>query len=67
MNVAGQTLVPTIVAKCEGLLDQGLFNAERGTDAYAEESIAQDAAEAARSPGDAAGLQEPSLRQPAAT
>lgn len=38
VNVAGQTLVPTIVAKRQGILDQGLYNAARTGDPFADDS-----------------------------
>jgi Na+/H+-dicarboxylate symporter len=37
VNVAGQALVPTIVAKREGILDLGRYNAPRGADPLREE------------------------------
>ncbi|WP_374929570.1 dicarboxylate/amino acid:cation symporter [Kytococcus sedentarius] len=67
VNVAGQTVVPTIVSKREGLLDRSLFDAERGAVAYADEDLAQDADAAEQAPGDAAGVEEPSTREPAGT
>ena len=36
VNVAGQALVPTIVAKREGILDQATYDAPRGRDAWRE-------------------------------
>ncbi|SFS09545.1 Na+/H+-dicarboxylate symporter [Agrococcus baldri] len=38
INVAGQALVPTIVAKREGILDLGLYNAERGDVPFADDA-----------------------------
>ncbi|GAA1345226.1 dicarboxylate/amino acid:cation symporter [Arthrobacter roseus] len=38
VNVAGQALIPTIVAKREGILDHGLYNAERTGDPFADDS-----------------------------
>ena len=35
-NVAGQALVPTIVAKREGLLDEARYNGERAKDPIGE-------------------------------
>jgi len=35
-NVAGQALVPVIVAKREGLLDEEIYNAPRGADAFTD-------------------------------
>jgi Na+/H+-dicarboxylate symporter len=35
VNVAGQALVPTIVAKREGILDEAVYNGPRVTDAFA--------------------------------
>jgi Na+/H+-dicarboxylate symporter len=37
VNVAGQALVPTIVAKREGILDAARYDAPRGADPFAEE------------------------------
>jgi Na+/H+-dicarboxylate symporter len=36
-NVSGQALVPTIVAKCEGILDPDRYHAPRGADPLREE------------------------------
>ncbi|MET9325895.1 dicarboxylate/amino acid:cation symporter [Tsukamurella sp. NPDC003166] len=44
LNVTGQALIPTIVAKQEGILDLDAYNAQR-TDVYADESADSDAAE----------------------
>lgn len=44
VNVAGQALIPTIVAKREGILDEDLYNAPREGLPFAEESD-EDAAE----------------------
>jgi Na+/H+-dicarboxylate symporter len=38
VNVAGQALVPTIVAKRQGMLDLGLYNAPRHGDPFNDES-----------------------------
>lgn len=38
VNVTGQALVPTIVAKREGILDQETYDAPRGRDAWREDS-----------------------------
>ena len=38
VNVAGQALVPTIVAKREGILDQETYDAPRGRTAWREDS-----------------------------
>ena len=38
VNVAGQALVPTIVAKREGILDQATYDAPRGRDAWREDA-----------------------------
>ncbi|GAA5227085.1 dicarboxylate/amino acid:cation symporter [Paeniglutamicibacter antarcticus] len=40
VNVAGQALVPTIVAKREGILDEELYNAPRNGDPFSDESKA---------------------------
>ncbi|MEA5456623.1 dicarboxylate/amino acid:cation symporter [Sinomonas sp. JGH33] len=42
VNVAGQALVPTIVAKRQGILDLGLYNASRTGNAFADEATATD-------------------------
>jgi len=36
VNVAGQALIPTIVAKREGILDVERYNASRGVDPLSE-------------------------------
>jgi Na+/H+-dicarboxylate symporter len=41
VNVAGQALVPTIVAKREGILDLDRYNAARGTDPVAPSDAAE--------------------------
>ncbi|MGY5318334.1 dicarboxylate/amino acid:cation symporter [Neomicrococcus lactis] len=38
VNVAGQILVPTIVSKREGILDESLYNADRDGDPFKDES-----------------------------
>ncbi len=40
VNVAGQALVPTIVAKREGILDQDLYDAPRAGNPFADEHAA---------------------------
>lgn len=48
VNVAGQALVPTIVAKREGLLDTDLYNAKRTGDPFVDDTpTTQDAPELA--------------------
>lgn len=47
VNVAGQALVPTIVAKREGILDETLYNAKREGLPFADESDDADDADAA--------------------
>lgn len=44
VNVAGQALVPTIVAKRQGILDEALYNAPRSSDPFADDSPADQAA-----------------------
>ncbi len=39
VNVAGQALVPTIVAKREGILDLDLYNAPRNGNPFADDSV----------------------------
>ncbi|TDD72930.1 dicarboxylate/amino acid:cation symporter [Jiangella aurantiaca] len=54
VNVAGQALVPTIVAKREGLLDVAVYNSDRRGDVFAdggEDRPAPEADEAATRPG----------------
>jgi len=46
VNVAGQALVPTIVAKREGILDEELYNAPREGLPFADDSADDDAPEA---------------------
>ncbi|WP_043824358.1 dicarboxylate/amino acid:cation symporter [Rhodococcus opacus] len=40
VNVTGQALVPTIVAKREGILDESRYNAERNGDPFADDDTA---------------------------
>ncbi|MCU1572944.1 MAG: sodium:dicarboxylate symporter [Micrococcaceae bacterium] len=47
VNVAGQALVPTIVAKRQGLLDLNLYNAVRTGDPFVDDSPSTDVADAA--------------------
>ncbi|HET8795109.1 MAG TPA: dicarboxylate/amino acid:cation symporter [Arthrobacter sp.] len=47
VNVAGQALVPTIVAKRQGIMDEDLYNAERNGDPFADDSVDSDAGTAA--------------------
>jgi Na+/H+-dicarboxylate symporter len=47
VNVAGQALVPTIVAKREGILDQATYDAPRGRDAWREDADTREPAPAA--------------------
>ncbi|MGW6694877.1 dicarboxylate/amino acid:cation symporter [Rhodococcus sp. NPDC054953] len=57
VNVTGQALVPTIVAKREGILDEELYNAERRGDPFADDTADQvpvtEAAPNGGSPSDA--------------
>ena len=46
VNVAGQALVPTIVAKREGILDQATYDAPRGRDAWREDADTREPAPA---------------------
>jgi Na+/H+-dicarboxylate symporter len=46
VNVAGQALVPTIVAKRQGILDEALYNAPRHGDPFNDESSTETAPEA---------------------
>ncbi len=47
VNVAGQALVPTIVARREGILDHDLYNAERNGDPFSDDSVTAEAPEPA--------------------
>jgi Na+/H+-dicarboxylate symporter len=40
VNVAGQALVPTLVAKRQGILDEGLYNAHRTGDPFTDDAPA---------------------------
>ena len=42
VNVAGQALVPTIVAKREGILDLEAYHAPRGRDVLGDEPVEED-------------------------
>jgi hypothetical protein len=44
VNVAGQALVPTIVAKRQGILDEQLYNAPRNGTPFVDDSFETDAA-----------------------
>jgi Na+/H+-dicarboxylate symporter len=44
VNVAGQALVPALVAKRQGILDEGLYNAPRSGDPFREDAPAADEA-----------------------
>ena len=46
VNVAGQALVPTIVAKRQGILDEALYNAPRNAEPFADDSALPEVAEA---------------------
>ncbi len=46
VNVAGQALVPTIVARREGLLDLDLYNAQRTGDPFVDDSSLEDGIDA---------------------
>ena len=59
VNVAGQALVPTIVAKRQGILDEALYNAPRNGDPFVDD----DAAPAAVDPSAAAPATEPDHRE----
>jgi hypothetical protein len=37
VNVAGQALIPTIVAKRQGILDESLYNAQRTGDPFSDD------------------------------
>jgi Na+/H+-dicarboxylate symporter len=47
VNVAGQALVPTIVARREGILDMATYDAPRGRDAWREDEDTREPAPAA--------------------
>ncbi|WP_262103285.1 dicarboxylate/amino acid:cation symporter [Arthrobacter sp. Marseille-P9274] len=61
VNVAGQTLVPTIVAKRQGILDEALYNARRTGDPFSDDT---EGAETGTSAGAEATERRP---EPAAT
>jgi sodium:dicarboxylate symporter family protein len=39
LNVAGQALVPAIVSKREGILNEQLYNAPRGADGFVDQAL----------------------------
>lgn len=45
VNVAGQALVPTIVAKRQGILDEALYNAPRTSEPFVDDSVVDDSEE----------------------
>jgi Na+/H+-dicarboxylate symporter len=51
VNVAGQALVPAIVAKRQGILDEALYNAPRSGDPFTDGSPAEEAAEGSSEAG----------------
>ncbi|MFK4297848.1 Na+/H+-dicarboxylate symporter [Arthrobacter sp. GAS37] len=53
VNVAGQALVPAIVAKRQGILDESLYNAPRTGTAFAAETESPEASEDTRELADA--------------
>lgn len=63
VNVAGQALVPTIVAKREGILDEELYNAPRRGLPFADEDADETDAETSAT-GQAGGETDPTGRQP---
>ncbi|KRE59161.1 sodium:proton antiporter [Arthrobacter sp. Soil736] len=65
VNVAGQALIPTIVAKRQGILDETLYNAPRTGDPFTDDSPA--AASAAESPEAAPSDAAPEGRELAAS
>ncbi|MCP3426842.1 dicarboxylate/amino acid:cation symporter [Rothia sp. AR01] len=46
LNVSGQALIPAIISKQEGILDQGLYNAKRSSDWFESDQTAAEYAEA---------------------
>jgi hypothetical protein len=58
VNVAGQALVPAIVAKRHGILDETLYNAPRNGDPFSDE--------VADTVAPASALQAPAVQTPAA-
>jgi Na+/H+-dicarboxylate symporter len=56
VNVAGQALVPTIVARREQLLDLDLYNARRTGDPFADDSAIDEVDEAAPNDGISASV-----------
>lgn len=63
VNIAGQALVPTIVAKREGILDQGLYDAPREGLPFLDEDEVE--AESKVTDAEATGSQQPAEAAPA--
>jgi hypothetical protein len=53
VNVAGQALVPTIVSKRQGILDETLYNAPRNGTPFVDDDAASPAADTAAAGGTA--------------
>ncbi|MBB2996022.1 dicarboxylate/amino acid:cation symporter [Paeniglutamicibacter cryotolerans] len=53
LNVAGQALVPVIVAKREGILDEALYNAPRNGNPFADEALEAGSGQDAKEPANA--------------
>jgi hypothetical protein len=64
VNVAGQALIPTIVAKRQGILDETLYNAPRTGDPFADDApgVAAAAETPDAGPSDAAAEAAPEGR-----
>ena len=59
VNVAGQALVPTIVAKREGILDQAIYDGPRGSGPFVDDSEADEADASAAPVAEPAGRRRP--------
>lgn len=57
VNVAGQTLVPTIVARRAGILDRAAYNAANAADPFSDDDVAP-AGRAHAEPADAADVED---------
>ncbi|WP_017792845.1 dicarboxylate/amino acid:cation symporter [Leucobacter salsicius] len=62
VNVAGQALVPTLVAKREGILDESLYNAPRRGLAFDNTDVEDTAVEGAAHTADPAQVPDPAPR-----
>jgi len=66
VNVAGQALIPAIVAKRQGILDETLYNAPRNGDPFSDDTT-DDATDDAGNPAvDPSAATAPEAAQPTA-